>query len=104
LAVIFGSYRNARDVEMENSVGRLRLLLAAGVVVALLPLSVAEAGGMYECEFFVFAMERNPSNEIQINFGYCACHSGGRPRAQRGGSCGAHFGRGPDEMLWRQWL
>jgi hypothetical protein len=37
---------------MENSIGRLRLLLAAGVVVAPLQVSVAEAGGMYECEFF----------------------------------------------------
>jgi len=37
---------------MENSLGRLRLLLTAGVVLALLPVSVAEAGGMYECEFF----------------------------------------------------
>src|SRR5690349_13836739 len=40
------------DAEMENSLGRLRLLLTAGVVLALLPVSVAEAGGMYECEFF----------------------------------------------------
>jgi hypothetical protein len=36
---------------MENSIGRLRLLLAAGVVVALLPLSVAEAAGTYECQY-----------------------------------------------------
>jgi hypothetical protein len=34
---------HTREVEMENSIGRLGLFLAAGIVVALLPLSVAEA-------------------------------------------------------------
>ena len=34
---------------MENSIGRLCLLLAAGVVVALLPLGVAEAEERKEC-------------------------------------------------------